>query len=189
MSTTSGADDEVLAADFKLNFLGGCFLVLVLSSILALVLYSMPSTHSEYRELVGGSAPIVLQDRGLSVFYLGWAFCIGIIFWGIYICFIGIRGYRRPSSDRIIFRYFSWYMIVTIVLLVVGYHAGNKYWSDYFSAHGYTRCSWSFFMTGNWGQDVWVDDLRLCDDDEVSYRLSSHRYRLSDINEYVVGTR
>lgn len=189
MSTTPGVTEEVRAADFRLNFWSGSFLVVLVSSVLVLVLYFMPSTHSEYRKLVEESAPVILQERGLAVFYLGWVFCLGVVFFGIYSCYIGIQGFRKPRIDRIIFRYFSWYTLIAIALLVLGYHSGNKYWSDYFVEHGYMRCSTPFMVTGNWGQDVWVDVPSLCSDREVRDRLSSYRYSLSDVHSYIFESR
>lgn len=189
MLSHSVPQDDKVAADFKLNCWSGIFVSTLVSVILIAVIYFMPATHSEYRDLAGNSMPLILQERGLGIFYLGWLFCLGVIFFGIYSCHIGIRGFRRPSMDKVIFKFFGFFMVASIVLLIAGYHAGNGYWADYFSTHGYSRCANSFLMTGNWGQDVWVDSPGLCNNSGVIDRLKSHKSSLADVNAYVVGLR
>lgn len=181
--------EERIPADFNFNFWGGLLFSIGFALVTGLAITFVPGIHTSYHELAESAAPVVVQQRGVSLLYAGWLVAGGLIIAGLYNGYIGIKGYRLRSTDQRFFKPLGYYLIVSIVLMIAGYHLGNKYWSEHFTNHSYSRCSNSFVMTGKWAQDVWVDSPVLCSSPEIRELLRSHQHDLADVNNYIASKR
>ncbi|MCH8496865.1 MAG: hypothetical protein LAT63_00175 [Marinobacter sp.] len=168
----------------------GVILVATGVGLALLSIWIVAFTHDDYRSLLSESAPILLQRRGNSAFYMMPLIFLALIMLGLFCIAISIRKRKFSASitqkaDKV----FSTLLIAGFLGIFVGGYLGNQYWSASFVNAGYSLCQHPSGVTAEWLTDVWVDNTGLCQDQDVLRKLRSHRYTLDDVNHHIQSSR
>ncbi|WP_404365575.1 hypothetical protein [Marinobacter sp.] len=176
-------------SDSNTNFWGGLFLAGVCGAVGITLILIVPSLHAEYREMVNGSASLIVKERGINIIYGGWSLFLLMVFLGIYSSVVSIKPRKTKASHARTLNITAYLSLVAVALTFTGFHLGQKFWSDYFSSHGYHRCASPFVMTGKWAKEVWVDSPSLCSNPAVIEFLRSPGQEDHDVNTFILSSR
>ncbi|MEX0732521.1 MAG: hypothetical protein WED00_05180 [Aquisalimonadaceae bacterium] len=76
--------------------------------------------------------------------------------------------------------------VAGLIGLVLGRFVANSYWDSVFRQAGYSRCYNSFFLTSKWFTDAWAQDPAFCRDQEVQRMMTSTKYKIDNVNSYLL---
>lgn len=171
-------------------FWGGLFLSAVAIALIALSVWFILFTHSDYRSAILEKPPILIEHTVNTVFYMAPFAYLGLLVLGLVCIAVSIRGEAYPKSvyakvNKIAGRL----VIVGVVGMFFGSYLTNLWWAEQFQNNGYVECPNSFTITSKWFKAVWVDSPGLCLDEDVRDMFRSYEYDLTDINSYISQRR
>jgi len=173
--------------DLKKLLLVGAFLFCMALLIVAIGIWGLSVSHQNYARALQQNAPLLTQDTAVAVFYAAAPGAIGLLMIGLFGMLVCLRGRRFSEDFNKRFIKVATYLIVAgLIGMLAGRPIGNRYWAETFRAAGYTECSGSFTITKKWFTRVWAIESSHCKAEQVRRMFSSHKYRLSDINEYLM---
>lgn len=165
--------------------LAGLGLIALAVVLAVLSVWSLISVHEEYRRLLAEEAAVLIQNPGISFFYLSFVLLLGLLLFGCCGLVSGIRKSPEAPGRQRCMRVASYLVIIGLIAMFVGRYIGNSYWSETFHDAGYVSCSRSFSITQEWDTKVWVQKKAFCTDEEILRLFASYKHDLDDVNDYL----
>lgn len=168
-------------------FWSGLFLATTAIALIALSVWFISFTHSDYHYALLKMPPIFFEETGNTVFYMAPFAYLGLFVIGVTCMVVAIRGkaYAKPVYAKV--NRVAGFLVVTGVIgMFAGSYLANQLWAEHFENNGYFECPNSFTLTSKWFKAVWVKSHELCFDEEVREMLHSYKHDLTDINSYLL---
>lgn len=164
--------------------LGGLFFIALGLFSIFISIDGITSTHTQYHTWLTHQAPVLVQDTGISFFYLAFPWIASLLWIGGSAVLKGVRRAEDTPRRRRHMKIAGYLAVIGVITMLGGRYAGNWYWSETFRDAEYDSCPESFSITMEWAQTVWVRDPALCEDDDVLRMFSSYE-DLDRINNHL----
>ncbi|MEX0732524.1 MAG: hypothetical protein WED00_05165 [Aquisalimonadaceae bacterium] len=140
----------------------------------------------KYAILMDTLPPLFTRHTGAAGMYaapLGGLVFLILAFMIFYRLFLGKPAPQKLANGLI--KFVSVLAIVALISLFLARFVANSYWEHTFRQAGYARCPNSFFLTSQWFVDAWALDPAFCRDQEVQRMMTSTKFKVEDVNNYL----
>ncbi|WP_372624847.1 hypothetical protein [Arsukibacterium sp.] len=161
------------------------FCLLLLPLIIWGLLYDLSNQH----QLVKSGNQLIIHSSMHGLAFGGGIFCLVLIVWIATRLIIHKFNVLALPSEKKLNRVFSGLLLVSFVLMPLGYYGVSHYWENQMAAKGYQSCPASTLLFTRVTYSAWTLNPALCYDSDVKRLVTRGSWNESDQVEQVLEQR
>ncbi|MEX0732523.1 MAG: hypothetical protein WED00_05170 [Aquisalimonadaceae bacterium] len=148
--------------------------------------YLLSLELNEYASLMESLPLLFTRHTGVAAMYAAPLGGIAFFIMGCaYLYRVALGKNLSSSLVQRLYRFIGLFLVAGLIGVFLARFVANSYWEHTFRQAGYARCPNSFFLTSQWFVDAWALDPAFCRDQEVQRMMTSTKFKVEDVNNYL----